>query len=200
VEDIMNKRMLLTTAFLAGVLASALAGAGEVDYDLWQAAKLHRGGDTAAAVAIWQRWAGRGDVDAAYNLAVVHQHGDGVAKDNDKALKWYRVAAERNDTSSQHQLGLMYLRGDGVAADEREAHRWLTLKRSHHAHHANTPQMKAWRTQAVALIQERDMREAILASRGNGDDATKVLAELRRRAGIANTPTLAAAPQPSREN
>jgi hypothetical protein len=195
----MNQRILLTAAFLAGILSSPLAGAGEVDYELWQAAKLHRGGDTAAAVAIWRRWAERGDVDAAYNLAVVHQHGDGVAKDNDQALKWYRVAAERNDTSSQHQLGLMYLRGDGVAADEKEAHRWFTLKRSHHAHHANTPRMKAWRTQAAALIQERDAREAMLASRGNGDGA-KVLAELRRRAGMADPAALAAAPGLASQN
>ncbi len=195
----MNKRMLLTAAFLAGALSSQLAGAGEVDYDLWQAAKLHRGGDTAAAMTIWRRWAERGEVDAAYNLAVVHQHGDGVAKDNDQALKWYRVAAERNDTSSQHQLGLMYLRGDGVAADDKEAHRWFTLKRSHHVHHANTPRMKAWRAQAAALIQERDAREALLAARGNADGA-RTLAELRRRAGMTNPPTLAAVPQPASEN
>lgn len=193
----MKKQVLLVVAFLLSAVSSSLASAGEVDYDLWQAAKLHRSGDTAAAVAIWRRWAERGDVDAAYNLAVVYQHGDGVAQDHEKAIKWYRVAAERNDTSSQHQLGLMYLRGDGVAVDEKEAHRWFTLKRSHHAHHANTPQMKAWRTQAADLIQERDRRESLLAARAT---SATVMADLRRRAGLGAEPMLAAVPPSATTN
>jgi len=45
-----------------------------------EAAKLHRAGDTAAAIAIWQPLATKGDVNAAFNLGTIHQHGDGVAK------------------------------------------------------------------------------------------------------------------------
>ena len=63
-------RALGTTA-LCLALASAGAHAG-VDDDMRQAAKLHKGGDTPAAVAIWQKWAGQGNADAAYNLGVIH--------------------------------------------------------------------------------------------------------------------------------
>lgn len=164
--------------------------AADVDADLRQAARLHRGGDTQAAMAIWQRWAERGDADSAYNLAVIHQHGDGVARDAAKALAWYRKAATQDDRVSQYQVGLMYLNGEGVKADEQEAHRWFTMHRGHHAHHADSPQMKAWRTQAAAMIQERDMRESLLASRRDGNE---VVADLRRRAGLDPATTLAAA-------
>lgn len=184
-----NGRLLLVAATMFGLLAGRSAAAANVDDELRQAAKLHKGGDTAAAVAIWQRWAERGDVDAAYNLAVIHQAGDGVVRDYAQALRWYRVAAERDDRTAQYQLGMMYLRGDGVAADAQEAHRWFTLRRAHHAHHADNPQMRTWRKQALALIEERDRREAMLAAK---DDGARVLAELRRRAGMAAGQTLAA--------
>lgn len=185
----MSKPIRYAASILIGLAWLSTANAAGVDEDLRQAAKLHRGGDTPGAVAIWQRWAERGDADAAYNLAVIHHYGDGVPGDSGKALKWYRVAAERNDKAAQYQVGLMYLNGEGVQRDEQEAHRWFTLNRAHHAHHAQSPQMKAWRAQAAAMIQERDMREAMLAAR---DDSAKVLADLRRRAGLDPATTLAA--------
>lgn len=171
-------KFLAIAAFAAGGLA-APAWAANVDDDLRLAAKLHRSGETARAVSIWRGWADRGDVDSAYNLAVIHHHADGVARNTDEALKWYRVAAERGDRPSQNQLGLMYLTGDGVPANPEEAHRWFGVDRQHHLHHANSPQMQEWRRQAAALIWQRDMRESLAKSRENGAD---VVAELQRRA------------------
>jgi len=173
-------------AALAVVLfAPLLAFASGADEDLRRAATLQRQGEAAAAVAIWTRWAEKGNVDAAYNLAVVHQHGDGVAVDYGKAMQWYRYAAERGDRVSQYMVGQMYLEGQGVPVDKEAAHRWFTGHRAHHAHHDDTPQMQAWRRQAAALIRERDLRESLAASRENAD---QVMAELRRRAGIGAPP------------
>lgn len=166
---------------------------GGIDDDLRRAAALHRGGETPAAMKIWRHWADRDDVDAAYNLAVIHHHGDGVARDDAQALKWYKFAAERDDAVAQYQVGLMYLNGQGVAADEQEAHRWFTLRRQHHAHHANSPQMLAWRAQAAAMIQDRDRRESLLAARGESE---RVMADLRRRAGLTS-PLLASTAGPA---
>lgn len=163
----------LATLFFQAALA---AGA---DDDLRQAAKLQKNGETPAAVAIWQRWAARGNADAAYNLAVIHQHGDGVAQDYAEAMKWYRQAAARGDRISAYQIGLMYQLGQGVAPDEEEAHRWFTGHRAHHLHHADTPQMREWRKQAAALIDDRDRRETLAKSRAS--DAL-ILADLKRRA------------------
>ena len=157
------------------------AVAGTADDDLRTAARLHRGGDTGQAVAIWTDWAARGNVDAAYNLAVIHQYADGVPVDHAAALRWYRQAAEQGDKVAQFQIGLMYQIGQGVVADEAEAHRWVTMHRKHHLHHAHSPQMVAWRQQALAWIEERDRREQVAASRAS---SALVVAELRRRAGL----------------
>lgn len=172
-------------------VTSLSAVAGTADDDLRVATMAHRGGETGRAVAIWKDWAAKGNVDAAYNLAVIHQYGDGVALDYAAAMRWYRQAAEQGDKVSQMQIGLMYQIGQGVAADEAEAHRWFTMNRKHHLHHEHEPQMVAWREQALALIEERDRREQVAASRAS---SALVVAELRRRAGMdAGRPTETAA-------
>lgn len=168
--------MPLLTAFL---LTTAPAfGAGK-DEDLRQAAKLHRGGETPAAVTLWEKWAKAGDADAAYNLALIHEFGDGVAQDDARALAWYKVAAEQGDKPAQFRIGLMYQNGQGVAADPEEAHRWFTAHLKHHLHHEHDPRMVAWRKEALALIEERDRREALAHSRREG---ARILAELQERA------------------
>ena len=189
--NMMNRALragLVTFAAAAVLLLPLPSRAADVDGELRLAARLHKGGETAAALVIWQRWAERGDVDAAYNLAVVYQHGDGVAVDYGKALQWYRFAAERGDRVSQYMIGQMYLDGQGVPVDKEAAQRWFTAHRVHHVHHDRSPQMETWRRQAAALIEARDLRESLAASRTNGDQA---LAELRRRAGLDGAPPLA---------
>lgn len=178
--------------FFAAVMlfscCTAFAGADEA---LRQAAQMHKAGETAQALAIWQEWAGRGNVDAAYNLAVIHQYGDGVPLDYAQAMRWYRQAAEQGDKVSQFQIGLMYQTGQGVAVNPEEAHRWFTLHRKHHLHHLHDPKMAAWRQQALALIEERERHEQLAAAR---NDSARVLAELKRRAGLPDDrPTTTAA-------
>ncbi len=155
------------------------AQAASVDVDLRLAAQLHRTGETRQAIAIWERWANQGDTDAAYNLALIHHHADGVALDLVTAMRWYRVAAERGDKVSQIQIGLMYQLGQGVEADAEEAHRWFTMHRKHHFHHANSPQMLAWRQQALALIEQSELQEQRLLAQKN---SAQIIAELRQRA------------------
>jgi uncharacterized protein len=179
----MNRFLALLTLALMLVTASLAANAGNVDDDLRQAAKLHKGGDTVQAIAIWKGWADKGNVDAAYNLAVIHQYGDGVALDYATTMRWYKLAAEQGDKVSQFQIGLMYQTGQGVEANAEEAHRWFTAHRKHHMHHAHTPQMEAWREQARAMIDERDRRETAVAARRDG---AQVVADLRRRAGMVD--------------
>ena len=173
-------KLLARICFVFAISLIAFSSqASTADDDLRHAAKLHKRGETPQAVAIWQRWADQGNVDAAYNLAVVHQHGDGVALDYAKALTWYRVAAEKGDKVSQVQIGLMYQTGQGVEANQEEAHRWFTRNRRHHLHHEHEPQMVAWRKQALALIEERDRREQATLARRNSQ---QIIAELKQRA------------------
>ncbi len=174
----MKHRLLL----LAALALPTLTQAADPAASFADAAKRHRSGDTAAALAFWQPLAQKGDPNAAYNLAVIHEYGDGVAKNLAEALKWYRIAAEKGDRASQSRLGTMYLNGEGTARNEKEGWRWINEHRVAHLHHDHHPQMQAWRQQAAELIAARDLRENLVASRRNGDP---VMAELRRRAGLS---------------
>lgn len=179
------KRHLLLLATLA---LPALAAAGPAT-SFADAAKRHRAGDTAAAMAFWVPLAQQGDANAAFNLGTIHQHGDGVAKDPAEALKWYRIAAERGDREAQSRLGAMYLAGEGTAKDEKQGWRWINEHRVAHLHHDHHPQMVAWRAQAAKLIDERDRREAFAASRRS---SAQVMADLKRRSGSPAAVQLAA--------
>ena len=52
------------------------------------------------------------------------RQGQGVAKDEVEAVKWYRKAAEQNHAAAQYNLGVCYANGQGVAKDEVEAVKW----------------------------------------------------------------------------
>jgi hypothetical protein len=175
-------RFTAAVFFAVVVLGAARARAAEprVDVELREAAQLHRAGQTPAALAVWKKWAEQGNADAAYNLAVVHQHADGVPQDLATAAKWYRVAAELGDKASRVQLGLMYQNGEGVPADQALAQEWFTKSRREHAHHHHDPQFQQWQARARALLDERDRLETAARARRDGE---QVLAELRRRAG-----------------
>lgn len=171
--------LLAATIGFAVGMAQAADPAPNADAELYRAAMLHKGGNTAAAVKLWRKWAEQGNADAAYNLALIHQNADGVPYDAAEALRWYRQAAERGDKISQVQLGLMYQNGEGVPADEAKAHEWFTLNRREHMHHHHSAQFQQWQQQARALIDERDRREAAALARRDGD---RIVAELKRRA------------------
>jgi len=56
--------------------------------------------------------------------ACCYVHGDGVAKDAEQAVSWYRRAAEAGNTEAQFNLGSCYDDGDGVAKDAEQAVSW----------------------------------------------------------------------------
>src|SRR6266542_2119424 len=68
-----------------------------------------------------------GDAESEVELGVCYEDGEGVAKDQVEAVKWYRKAAEQNDAEGQLYLGLSYVKGEGVAEDLVEAYKWLLL-------------------------------------------------------------------------
>lgn len=65
-----------------------------------------------------------GSAAAQHALALRYALGDGVARNYDQALYWYRRAAEQGYAASQYYLGAMYEYGVGVAVDYGEAIRW----------------------------------------------------------------------------
>jgi uncharacterized protein len=60
-----------------------------------------------------------------HNVGARYATGEGVAKNEKKAVKWYRRAARRGDPESQYDLGLMILYGDGTPPNPKAAIFWL---------------------------------------------------------------------------
>ncbi len=111
----------------AGICAAALllaplpAWAGFAD-----GVKAYEAGDHAGAYAAWAPLAERGDVAAMRNLGHLYRWGQGVERDIQQALHWYRRAAETGFARAQANLAAIYLQGDeGVAIDYAEARKWF---------------------------------------------------------------------------
>ncbi len=56
-------------------------------------------GDFAAALQEWRPLAEQGHAPAQFNLRIMYNKGEGVAKDDVEAVKWYRRAAEQENDS-----------------------------------------------------------------------------------------------------
>ena len=67
----------------------------------------------------------QGHILAAQAIGDIYYWGKGVAKDYERAMAAYKVAAEAGDAFSQHQVGGMYYDGHGVAVDYQQARAWL---------------------------------------------------------------------------
>jgi len=76
------------------------------------------------ALADLKERAQQGNAEAQFNLGVCYANGEGVAKDWDEAVKWWRKAAEQGDADAQKNLGNSYYQGEGVAKDAVEAVKW----------------------------------------------------------------------------
>ncbi len=68
-----------------------------------------------------------GDAEAQFNLGYIYNIGEGVERNDQEAVKWYRLAAEQGYSLAQSNLGLMYANGAGVAENDQEAVRWYRL-------------------------------------------------------------------------
>jgi TPR repeat protein len=103
------------------LLAAPQAWAGFAD-----GVKAYEAGDYAGAYAAWAPLAERGDVAAMRNLGHLYRWGQGVERDIQQAMHWYRRAAETGFARAQANLAAIYLQGDeGVSIDYAEAHKWF---------------------------------------------------------------------------
>jgi TPR repeat protein len=97
-------RLKIAMAALAiGLGAPAAAQAPTVNsgVEAWQR------GDQAAAVAIWRNLAGKGNVDAAFDLGQAYRLGKGVPADSAQAKRWLEFAARKGHVDAQVSLGLL---------------------------------------------------------------------------------------------
>ncbi len=71
------------------------------------------------------RLAQQGDLTSQLALATAYEHGEGIEKDPDKAIKWYCKAAVKGSVDAQRDLAWMFLNARGVEKNEALAVRWF---------------------------------------------------------------------------
>ena len=69
----------------------------------------------------------RTDATVAYSQGNKYYYGQGVTKNYQQAIMWYRKAADQGHTLSQLMLGYIYDSGEGVRENDQEAVRWYRL-------------------------------------------------------------------------
>jgi len=69
----------------------------------------------------------QGNAPAQFELARLYRTGQGVARNVQTALHWYRRAAKQASIRAQYELGQIYDKGDGVRPDPVRAMRWYQL-------------------------------------------------------------------------
>jgi septal ring-binding cell division protein DamX len=93
---------------------------GIVSADLEEGFQAYERGDYEAAVNAWLPLAEQGDVTAQFNLGQMYRLGKGVTRDDDEAVKWYKLAAQQGSPHAQHNLRLMHRDGRANQQDYEE--------------------------------------------------------------------------------
>jgi hypothetical protein len=74
-----------------------------------------------------QRLADHGDADSQWKLGVRYHDGEGVPRDDARAMQWFLRAAEQGHVIAQATLGAYYWAGRGVTPDLSKAYFWSFL-------------------------------------------------------------------------
>jgi TPR repeat protein len=83
-----------------------------------------KSGNFVAALQQFRKAAEQGYPMAEYNLGLMYENGEGVAKDYAEAAVWFRKAAEQGNALAQNSLGTMYAYGQGISENFAEAMKW----------------------------------------------------------------------------
>jgi len=101
-----------------------LVGSAGAQAGFQEGIDAYRNGKYAAALKELTPLADKGDAKAQELLGEMHDSGNGVPQNHEKAASWYRKAAEQGNGQAQTSLGVMYERGIGVPQDDKEAVSW----------------------------------------------------------------------------
>ncbi len=117
----MKSRVIPATlqAILAvSVLGASLAiRADEATADLQAGIDAFNRGDLPGAMTLYEKAAEAGSPEAQVRLAYLLDY----AEDNEKAVHWYRAAADQEFADGIAGLAAMYAKGEGVAQDDKKA-------------------------------------------------------------------------------
>lgn len=86
-----------------------------------QGAELFDQGKHSAAITLLEKAAQLGHADAQNHLGVDYRRGEGVPKDIEKAVYWFRKAIEQNNPKAMRNLGQLYKEGEEIPKDIKKA-------------------------------------------------------------------------------
>ncbi len=138
------------------------------------AIEAYQAGDFETAYALWYGAAEGGNADAQYNIGVLHARGEGVRKDNEKAISWYRRAAASGSANAQYLMGELYNAGRAVPQDFTAALGWFE------------------RAAAQGHVTARAQADLLTLTSGPSASTTRRLASLQSGAGLRTLPPPAA--------
>lgn len=75
-------------------------------------------------IAALQTAANSGDATVQLKLAQAYESGNGVPKDLEKAVAWYRKVADQGNAEAENNLGVMYRLGEGLEENKQLAVEW----------------------------------------------------------------------------
>ncbi len=94
--------------------------------------QLYKSGRFAEALASLKPLVAAGHHGAEELMGIMYEQGNGVEKDEKRAVELLTLAAEAARPLAQHHLGVLYFQGRGVEADPVQALMWLHLAIAHY--------------------------------------------------------------------
>ncbi len=122
----MKMRTLLACVAVLVLAASAARAVPGDQASFDKGAAAYDAGRYEEAFKIFHDLADNEDLAAMRNVALMYRRGQGVPRDPQKAMKWYRRAAEAGLGTAQADLGIMLLDGEAGESEPEEAVMWLT--------------------------------------------------------------------------
>lgn len=111
--------LVLAVSLITGPIASQAAGDP-------QALAAYQANNYKEAMRLYKPLAEQGDPEAQYYVGRMYEKGQGVKKDYDEMVKWYRKSADAGYAPSQYRVAVGYAYGiAGLPKDESEALKWL---------------------------------------------------------------------------
>jgi uncharacterized protein len=181
---------VFTTMMLFALCSASLAQANTLE----EAKQKLSQKDYAGAYAIYLSLANQNDPKACYNLGLMYQQGDGVAKNMDEAVKWYTKSADLNFKEAQYTLGSLVFQRQiqSISYPQAVAYYEQAAKQGHVKSQLNLG-MLYLRGEVI----EQDMPAAVqwlsLAASNNNSEAQGYMAELYQQGAGVEQDTVKAA-------
>jgi TPR repeat protein len=148
-------RATLQALLAVSVLGASLAiRADEPADDLQAGIDAFNRGDLPGAMTLYGKAAEAGSAEAQVRLAYLLDY----AEDNEKAVHWYRAAADQGYADGIAGLAGMYAKGEGVAQDEKKARE--LFEKAGEAGHAGAIRVLISAYEKGELDVDKDARQA----------------------------------------